>query len=756
MHPRTRYLLGLTLLVLGQSHGFSADEPPARVEVTKLGKACTAMVKREDIIAYGSAFCVHPSGLFLTNDHVAQGSFSIILNAGLKEEKKYKAKVIRSDKELDLALFQIEDAKDLPCLTLGSDEKLTESIELITFGFPLGTAPARKRNAYPEVSVNVGRVSALRQEKGVLHRIQLDAALNPGSSGGPVLDKDGKVVGMVVSGFRGTGLNLAIPVSIISTFVDQPDITFRPPRLGASNIYKTVVFEAQVFPVLKPASPITVDLLLKPSNGTERAIRMEASADGRYKTSAIPLPQPSAPQKLQLRATFENGALFGTIEDRMFKVGDRAVKLSDVQKVHFQARPRVVLHEGKAIEGAISGLNAVPVRLGEQSLSLDLGKATEIRFSPVVETDQIWCTLIIRKGDTIVSRHTDLMVVEGLSVTHTASETGIKPPALVADKTIVKLSSPITDLVVGGGGRYLILHLPKLRKLAVFDVNAGEIVGHIPVKEENAKIAAGQEEAVVFLPTAGTIERWNLKTLERDAVVECPIKERIKSLAMGSASRGPLMIYSTTDEQLLTMRGIFSLFNVGEMKLISADINAVRELNHFVHAPLHMRASANGKVFGMWVTEQSPSGVGTIVLSEFKTSSYYSHNSVGHVVPTADGKNVLTMMGMSRSEVQSDERFEPSNPPLFPACHGVSYLKLPPVRKTGAVTIHVPGKVEPIATLADLDIRVPTSPDFGAQDTDAVKGDLTLDKRIHLIPDAQLIIIVPPTNDKLILHSLPK
>jgi hypothetical protein len=280
---RCSWATTVLLVVLG--NGPAADEPLSRAEISKIGKAATALVEVKARGASGSAFCLHPSGLFLTNAHVVQpfGMFppnvrvppvdiTLVLNPGQRAERAYTAKVVRSDKELDLALLRIEGVKDLPALTLGSDEKLTELEEVVAFGFPFGAAVIPDRKEYPAVSVNAGSVTSLRRKDDRLHRIQVDVALSPGNSGGPLLDKSGKVVGVVVAGFQGSGVNFAIPVSTVTDFVARPDIQFDPPPLDVANLYKPVAFEARVVPILPSKAPLTVDLTLKPARGGQGAV----------------------------------------------------------------------------------------------------------------------------------------------------------------------------------------------------------------------------------------------------------------------------------------------------------------------------------------------------------------------------------------------------------------------------------------------------------------------------------------------------
>lgn len=134
------------VLLLALARSPAADEPLSRVEIGKIGKAATALVEVKARRSYGSAFCIHPAGLFLTNEHVVQGGeVTLVLNPGLKTEKVFRARVVRTDKDLDLALLRADGARDLPALALGSDEKLAELAEVIAFGFPFGKALAPDR-----------------------------------------------------------------------------------------------------------------------------------------------------------------------------------------------------------------------------------------------------------------------------------------------------------------------------------------------------------------------------------------------------------------------------------------------------------------------------------------------------------------------------------------------------------------------------------------------------------------------------------
>ena len=72
-------------------------------------------------------------------------------------------------------------------------------MQLAAFGYPFGRMLAADKG-YPTVSVNTGTITALRRKGGKLSTIQLDASVNPGNSGGPVVDKKGNLIGIIESG----------------------------------------------------------------------------------------------------------------------------------------------------------------------------------------------------------------------------------------------------------------------------------------------------------------------------------------------------------------------------------------------------------------------------------------------------------------------------------------------------------------------------------------------------------------------------
>ncbi len=401
--------------------------PPApgkvltRVEIGRLGKAATAFVEIRALRSSGSAFCVHPSGLFVTNAHVVGrlpvgGTVHLVLNSGEKNQQVLPATVVRSDQALDLALLRTTAAGTFPALTLGTADDLAELMDIVAFGFPFGTELAVNRGQYPAVSINAGSVTSLRRKDGELHRLQLDAALNPGNSGGPVLDQTGRLAGVVVSGVRiggaASGVNFAIPVNHVRRFLAKPDLSFTPPALTQANLHQPVVFQARVAQVLPGATPLAVVLTLTTPDGTERRFPMEPK-DGLYRAAVTVVEPPAGPVTVPVTVQFAKGSLRGTAADRPFTLGGNTYRLRDVSRIAGAPGPKVTFQSGEAVDGTPAGLEAVPVRLGGQEVPVNLGRATEVRVQPRAALRSLTLTVTASQDGREIGRASTTVAVPG-------------------------------------------------------------------------------------------------------------------------------------------------------------------------------------------------------------------------------------------------------------------------------------------------------------------------------------------------------
>jgi len=152
----------------------------------------------------GSGFILSPDGYIMTNAHVVRGADDITVTTS--DRREFKAKVIGTDTRTDVALIKV-DATGLPAVRMGDPNKLRVGEWVIAIGSPFGL----------ENTVTAGIVSAKSRDTGdYLPFIQTDVAVNPGNSGGPLINMRGEVVGINSQIFTTSGafngISFAIPI----------------------------------------------------------------------------------------------------------------------------------------------------------------------------------------------------------------------------------------------------------------------------------------------------------------------------------------------------------------------------------------------------------------------------------------------------------------------------------------------------------------------------------------------------------------
>jgi len=174
--------------------------------------------------ATGSGFVVSKDGLIVTNDHVVDGASQVQVKIGTSDSAQ-PATVVGADPSRDLALLKV-DASNLPTLSLGDSSSVSVGDPTYAIGNPFGL----------DHTLTTGIVSALQRSlqapdgAKISGAIQTDAALNPGNSGGPLINADGQVIGVNSQIQTGTsngaeggnvGIGFAIPSNTVKSFIDQ-------------------------------------------------------------------------------------------------------------------------------------------------------------------------------------------------------------------------------------------------------------------------------------------------------------------------------------------------------------------------------------------------------------------------------------------------------------------------------------------------------------------------------------------------------
>jgi len=172
----------------------------------------------------GSGFFISDDGYILTNNHVVKDASDIMVR--LSDTKEFKAELVGTDSETDVALLKIQADEKMPYLDFGNSDSIMVGDWAIAVG-----------NPFPQLgldrTVTIGVISALGRSGLVFGQdnpiyqnyIQTDASINPGNSGGPLVDIHGNVVGInsaIVSPSGGNiGIGFAVPINLVKKITNE-------------------------------------------------------------------------------------------------------------------------------------------------------------------------------------------------------------------------------------------------------------------------------------------------------------------------------------------------------------------------------------------------------------------------------------------------------------------------------------------------------------------------------------------------------
>jgi WD40 repeat protein len=311
----------------------------------------------------------------------------------------------------------------------------------------------------------------------------------------------------------------------------------------------------------------------------------------------------------------------------------------------------------------------------------------------------------------------------------------VRPPAPGSKPlATLPLPSPVQDVCVGGDGRFLILHLPRERKLVVFDTHQAKIVKSLPVAEADLLLAAGRDTLIVAVPGKNLLRRWNLTTFKRELSHFSPNKRPIKALAMGSASAGPLVLARDSGVELLDPQTLQPSDEQVAGGGLGVGFGIARDSLH---------VSANGQVI-----VAGPS----LLVRQGK--EYKRFPAPDKALPGPDGQTVYTPGRLYTAEGKPLGEHVGGHGHMVwyvPALQGPSYVSLNQVLGAGigqstlSLSVHRTRNGPPLDTRPDLEAVQGLVDWFSGQTQ-------PFDRHVFLIPDAKLLVILPSSKDRLVLH----
>ena len=184
---------------------------PAIVQIRVIGQE-TKTAQNQSQGSRGSGFIIDPKGYILTAQHVIDKAKEIEIR--LADLQRLPARVIAADSQIDVAILKIPTERELPILPLGDSDMIHVGDLTVLFGYPFGR----------ESSMNLGIISRSGRsyaDSASYEFIQTDAGAYPGGSGGPLLNSNGHVIGIITMASERGNMGFATPINVIKRILPR-------------------------------------------------------------------------------------------------------------------------------------------------------------------------------------------------------------------------------------------------------------------------------------------------------------------------------------------------------------------------------------------------------------------------------------------------------------------------------------------------------------------------------------------------------
>lgn len=300
-------------------------------------------------------------------------------------------------------------------------------------------------------------------------------------------------------------------------------------------------------------------------------------------------------------------------------------------------------------------------------------------------------------------------------------------------KKVVALPGAIQRLCVGGGGRYLVGVIPKLRQIAVIDVVERKLQKLIPADDDDLRVAAGATKFVVSMGTKGVFTRYSLPGCERELTTAAPPQLEITSLTMGCNSEGPVFARARNSYEWPLL--FLDLKNLKPIALKSENERSGYQLG------TEIACSADSRFFVCGSLQANFADAKIQVASSGRVEG----PAVGFGLPSADGRVVYSPSGIWKvggNRVDGDKNSGVN----IPAAIGPLFARIPMEKsrtKQVSPTLHAQGDDRPLLTIEDVEATRRNDNKSGGPDPLRFNAE-----RFFLLPSANAICTLDEASDK--------
>ncbi len=383
--------------------------------------------------ALGTAFCIDPRGIFVTVDEVAvppsaqvitrfeyggpgelietreerspkSMPMAVMLGLGGADVKVWPVRVLSVDKQSHLVLLKADSDVPLPALELAPGGSVLARAEAIALGLAaVNRIQNQMESPTPTVRARPGRVMSVRERDGRPWLYQLDSTPPAGYSGGPVVDAHGHVIGVIFVGLAGTDIHYIRPVDATTTMLAGAIVDFAPPLPLYRDRHRPRDWTVRIY----SKTPLSDDVKVEVRVGTGSDARLYTGArtgDGIYTARAVPV-APEKPDQVELTLEIKPEPVRATVADREVRVGNTAVRLSELRRIEPGRTSSVLTTDGRRLDGPVTGLGVLNGRRGRQSVTIDTGQAAKVWLEcPSPDTEAIEVEAVVKQAGKLLGR----------------------------------------------------------------------------------------------------------------------------------------------------------------------------------------------------------------------------------------------------------------------------------------------------------------------------------------------------------------
>ncbi|MDH3349289.1 MAG: serine protease [Desulfobulbaceae bacterium] len=699
----------ISIIILSYTSPGRASIPKETLNQLKDATVFIVLEEGEQVKS-GSGFLIQKNekaGFIITNAHVIssynqKGKVSVVLNSGTTRMKVLETKIVGLNIDADLALLQVNSSTLPEPIHLGTELDIEETDEVYILGFPFGTMLSTNRTT-PTITISKGMVSSKRKdENDQTFLFQIDGDINHGNSGGPIVTADGELIGVSVSTIKETNIGFAIPSYKVRTMLRGALTNFIV--IKGSGKAGELTLKANLIDPLNQVN--SASLLIIEEKKADSTIALQN--DGNW--SPI---------------TEKKGFLFNRKHSQQMVVSVTPEKNNTLS---YLAQARITMEDGEVFYQAPFAIifqNIVAKMLTSTNKNVLLGGPGTLKSEQEPET-------VKRKSPPKGSMH--------IGPGQLRSEP-IEPLIVQKDDSIkIITDSPIEDVIVGGGGKYLIFKFTGEPQLGIFEVATNEWYQNVTVDDFDFSMAANRDSLFIGYSAVGRLEKFTLQPFKSVLTVDSPNNAPIKSMVAG---------YNSTATPLLVKTGQEITF-FDPRTLNHLEIEWSPRPPHMYSDESVFRASAEGNSFTYWATKISPAGINLFRLEGSTVYVLREHDTAGYLAPSFDGNYVFTNFhGIYNSQLKQVGSQKLRRQHIIPGLGGKYFLKVNYEDKKVPLSIHslkthrsvhiVPSLKEMKNDLHPYSFHSPP---------------LTEEKRLLFFPAQQKLITIPFSNDRIVVRHI--